>query len=94
MRSPEACRKSEHRLCASLCMPRNTTDNRPLGLGIGGRSMAASYGVIGGMLMFGVLGYALDQWLGSAPWLFMLGVVIGGSIALSGLRRLLNDRRR
>jgi ATP synthase protein I len=36
-----------------------------------------------------VVGYYLDRWLGSEPWLLMVGVVLGGLLGLYGfLRRL------
>ncbi len=34
-------------------------------------------------------GYYLDRWLGTKPWLLMVGVVLGGVLGLYGfLRRL------
>ena len=46
-----------------------------------GPAAAASYGLIGALLLFGAIGYALDRWLDTAPWcLFgglLLGIVVG-----------------
>jgi len=37
-----------------------------------GPAAVASYSLIGAILLFGGLGYAIDQWQGTAPW-FLLG---------------------
>ena len=46
-----------------------------------GPAAAASYSLIGAILVLGGLGYAVDRWLGSRPWgVFgglMLGLVVG-----------------
>lgn len=46
-----------------------------------GPAAVASYTLIGAILVFGVIGAALDRWLGTTPWLLfsglMLGIVIG-----------------
>ena len=54
--------------------------------------MAASYGVIGGILVFGSAGYLIDKWLGTAPWAFMLSTLGGVSVAFAGLGRLGSDK--
>jgi ATP synthase protein I len=38
---------------------------------------AASYTLIGGIIVLGGLGYALDSWLGTDPWLLLLGLLMG-----------------
>jgi len=38
---------------------------------------AASYGLIGAVILFILLGYFLDTWLGTAPWLMIVGLLIG-----------------
>ena len=40
-------------------------------------AMAASYALIGAILLFGALGYALDRWQGTAPWFLLAGLVLG-----------------
>jgi F0F1-type ATP synthase assembly protein I len=55
--------------------------------------MAVAYSVIG-VAVFGAVGYALDGWLGTRPWLAILGLVIGAAIALFGLRTLIGNRAR
>lgn len=46
-----------------------------------GPAAAASYTLIGAIILLGGVGYALDQWLGTWPWLLvgglMLGLVVG-----------------
>ena len=46
-----------------------------------GPAAAASYGLIGAIMLFGGIGYAIDRWRGTSPWFLvgglMLGVIIG-----------------
>jgi len=46
-----------------------------------GPAAMASYSLIGAILLFAGLGYALDRWLQTSPWFMigglMLGVVVG-----------------
>ena len=53
--------------------------------------MGVAYSVIGAVGL-GAIGYGLDKWLGTRPWLAVLGLVIGAAIALFGLRTLIGDR--
>jgi F0F1-type ATP synthase assembly protein I len=39
--------------------------------------MAVGYGVIGAVLGLGGLGFAMDRWLRTFPWLFLAGLVVG-----------------
>jgi F0F1-type ATP synthase assembly protein I len=55
------------------------------------RSMGVAYSVIGAAAL-GALGYALDEWLGTRPWLAIAGLVIGAAIALFGVRTLIGNR--
>lgn len=54
------------------------------------QTMAVSYGVIGALL-FGIVGYALDRWLHTGPWLFVICLLVGVSIALFGVRSLIRN---
>ena len=56
-------------------------------------TMAVSYGIIGGILLFGIAGYLLDAWLRMSPWLLILGLVTGVAVGLFGLSRLIRERR-
>lgn len=38
---------------------------------------SASYTLIGGVLIMGFLGYFLDNWLGTKPWLMLIGFLMG-----------------
>ena len=46
--------------------------------------------VIGGVL----LGYLLDRWLGTGPWLLLVGTGIGFAAGLFRMVRLLNRSRK
>jgi F0F1-type ATP synthase assembly protein I len=38
---------------------------------------AASYGLIAAILLLGGIGFALDRWLGWAPWGLLAGLTLG-----------------
>ena len=46
-----------------------------------GPAAGAGYTLIGAIMLLGAVGYGLDRWLGSSPWLLvgglLLGVVVG-----------------
>ena len=42
-----------------------------------GSAATASYALIGGVLLMGLLGYFLDNWLGTKPWLLFIGLMLG-----------------
>ena len=42
-----------------------------------GPAASASYSLIGGVLILGLLGYFLDNWLGTKPWLLFIGLMLG-----------------
>jgi len=42
-----------------------------------GPAAAASYTLIGGILVLGGIGYAVDYWKGSAPWGVLIGLSLG-----------------
>jgi F0F1-type ATP synthase assembly protein I len=46
-----------------------------------GPAAAAGYTLIGALLLLGGIGYALDRWLGTAPWCLtgglLLGIIVG-----------------
>ena len=52
---------------------------------------AASYALIGAILVLGGLGYGCDRWLGTGPWgLFgglMLGIIVGFYQLVTAVRR-------
>jgi ATP synthase protein I len=57
------------------------------------RSMAAGYSVVGGLLVGTAVGYVLDRWLGTAPWLLVVCLVAGLGIALFGISRVIGTRQ-
>lgn len=42
-----------------------------------GPAAAAGYTLIGAIILLGGIGYALDQWLGTSPWLVLTGLLLG-----------------
>lgn len=42
-----------------------------------GQAAGASYTLVGGIIVLGGIGYALDRWLGSAPWGLLIGLTLG-----------------
>jgi ATP synthase protein I len=49
-----------------------------------------SSNIIGGILV----GYLLDRWLGTRPWMVIIGIVLGLTSAIIGLIRILNRLNR
>ena len=56
-----------------------------------GPAATASYSLVGAILVLGALGYAVDRWLGSAPWGtftgLLLGLVVGFYELVKAVRR-------
>ena len=42
-----------------------------------GPAAAASYGLIGAIILFGGIGYGIDIWRGSSPWFLLGGLALG-----------------
>jgi F0F1-type ATP synthase assembly protein I len=42
-----------------------------------GPAAAASYTLIGALVLLGGIGYALDSWRGTSPWFTLGGLVLG-----------------
>jgi ATP synthase protein I len=42
-----------------------------------GPAAAASYTLVGGIILLGGIGYAVDRWWGTAPWGLVVGLVLG-----------------
>jgi len=38
---------------------------------------AASYALIGAIVLLGGIGYALDRWRGTSPWFLLVGLLLG-----------------
>jgi F0F1-type ATP synthase assembly protein I len=42
-----------------------------------GPAAAASYTLIGAIILLGGIGYALDEWRGTSPWYLLGGLLLG-----------------
>ena len=47
----------------------NVTKSAPLA--------AASYALVGAILLLGGIGYAIDRWRGTSPWFLLAGLLLG-----------------
>ncbi len=54
-----------------------------------GPAAAVSYTLIGAIVLLGGIGYALDEWLGTSPWLLFGGLVLGLIVGFYELARTL-----
>lgn len=52
-----------------------------------GPAAAASYTLVGAIILFGGIGYAVDGWLGTAPWLLVTALVLGIIVGFLNLAR-------
>jgi len=42
-----------------------------------GAAAGASYTLVGGILLLGGIGFAVDRWQGTAPWGVVIGLILG-----------------
>ena len=42
-----------------------------------GPAAAASYTLVGGIILLGGIGYAFDRWRGTSPWGLVVGLALG-----------------
>jgi ATP synthase protein I len=54
--------------------------------------MATAYGLIAAILIGGALGYLLDDWLDTKPWLSLLGLISGLVVGFYTLVRYVRGR--
>ncbi|WP_419899608.1 AtpZ/AtpI family protein [Roseomonas sp. USHLN139] len=54
--------------------------------------MRAGVEVVSALIAGSGLGWLLDRWLGTFPWLFMLFFVVGGAAGVLNVYRLFNPR--
>jgi ATP synthase protein I len=65
-------------------MPENSEQSKfALAFAIGG---IIAYNISGGI----ILGYLLDRWLGTSPWLSITGLILGTIGAFVGLYRIMS----
>jgi F0F1-type ATP synthase assembly protein I len=69
---------------ANESMERNLTRNEP--------TIFASYGLVGAVLLFGAAGYLADRWLGTSPWLVLVGLLTGIAVGFLGILRAIRQR--
>ena len=48
---------------------------------------AASYALMGAILLFGGIGYAVDRWQGTAPWFLVGGLFLGVAVGMYELAK-------
>jgi ATP synthase protein I len=70
---------------------------RPPGDGGRGTALAkglrASTELIGGIVVGGAIGWFLDEWLGSRPWLFILFFLLGSAAGILNIIRVAQRER-
>lgn len=55
-------------------------------------AMAASYALVGAILLFGAIGYAIDRWRGTAPWFLLAGLILGVVVGFYELIKTTNRK--
>jgi ATP synthase protein I len=61
----------------------NPEENRKSGI-----AYAAGFTLFASVVSVGALGWFLDKWLGSQPWLLVIGIALGSAIGLFEFVRL------
>ena len=56
-----------------------------------GRAMRVSSDLLAGLFVGTLLGYLLDQWLGSEPWFLLVGIGLGFAAGLRNIARSMNS---
>jgi F0F1-type ATP synthase assembly protein I len=57
-----------------------------------GPAAAASYSLIGAVVLLGGAGYGLDRWLGTSPWCVLGGLLLGLVVGFYGLVQVTSRR--
>jgi F0F1-type ATP synthase assembly protein I len=52
-----------------------------------GPAAAASYTLIGAIILLGGIGYAIDEWRGTSPWFLLGGLLLGLVVGFYELAR-------
>ena len=52
-----------------------------------GPAIAASYTLIGAIVLLGGVGYVVDLWLDTSPWFLVIGLLLGVIVGLYELAR-------
>lgn len=53
-----------------------------------GPAMLAGYTLIAAIFLCGGIGFALDAWLGTSPWLLVIGLLLGIVVGFFELARI------
>ena len=54
-----------------------------------GPAASIGYTLIGAIGVFGGLGYAVDRWLGTAPWFLLAGLLLGIAVGFYELAKII-----
>ncbi|MBI3262218.1 MAG: AtpZ/AtpI family protein [Acidobacteria bacterium] len=57
-----------------------------------GPAAVAGYTLIGAIVLLGGIGYALDRWLGTSPWLLFVGLLLGIVVGFYELAKIVWPR--
>ena len=57
-----------------------------------GPAAGASYTLIGAIVLLGGIGYAVDQWRGTAPWGLFVGLILGLTVGFYELAKVVWHR--
>jgi len=52
----------------------------------------ASYALIGAIIVLGLIGYGIDQWLGTTPWFLLGGLLLGIIVGFYDLAKVIWKR--
>jgi ATP synthase protein I len=61
-------------------------------VGRAGPAASASYTLIGSVVGLGGIGYAVDSWLGTAPWGVFVGLLLGLAVGFYELVKSVSGR--
>ena len=75
-----------------LDKPANAASARDTGMGGMGFALRAGIELVAALAVGLAIGWALDRWLGTTPWLLGLFVVLGGAAGVANLWRLMMPR--
>ena len=51
---------------------------------------AAVFAIISSVIAFLILGWLLDRWLGTSPWLLVAGIILGSALGFYEFIRLIS----